>query len=205
MAKKSKVSYHHGDLRQALINAGIELLSERGVAELSLREVAKRAGVSHTAPYRHFDDKHALLSAIAAVGFQRLADAMQHSVEENPEDPLQQIYSAARKYVELAVGNSEIFHLMFGGVILCDSRPDYLNEISQAAFNGLLNIIENAANEKLYKDEDSMNLALVVWSSVHGLSMLISAGELHDLTASEQDRNNMVNMLVRLLLSGIMK
>ena len=68
--------YHHGDLRRSLIQAGSKLIEEKGLAGLSLREVARVAGVSHTAPYRHFQDKADLLAAIAQVGFEQLTDEL---------------------------------------------------------------------------------------------------------------------------------
>ena len=80
-------TYHHGDLRRSLIEAAEILLEARGAAGLSLRAVAKRAGVSHAAPYRHFHDKAALLDAIAQTGFERLSERVREAWERNPGDP----------------------------------------------------------------------------------------------------------------------
>ncbi|MDH5229424.1 MAG: TetR/AcrR family transcriptional regulator [Gammaproteobacteria bacterium] len=203
MPKKSKDSYHHGDLRQALIDAAIVLLRERGINDLSLREVAKRAGVSHTAPYRHFNDKHALLCAIAAVGFKRLADAMQQCIAQDPQNPLKQLQASGLAYVRLAVQYPDITHLMFGGALGYENLPADLIEVSDAAFGGLLQIIDNGKQAGLYQDEDTMSLALVVWSSVHGLSMLISAGKLQDHVKNQDDVDCMAELVTRFLLSGI--
>src|SRR6516164_3531446 len=83
--------YHHGDLRHALIQAGLEMLSEGGAAALDLRKVARRAGVSHAAPYRHFADKQALVAAINEEGFRRLAERIQLTLRGAPGDTFEQL------------------------------------------------------------------------------------------------------------------
>ena len=90
---KSISSYHHGDLKKALIDSGVEILSEKGIKNLSLREAARRAGVSHTAPYRHFEDKDALLAAIAEEGFLRLIQKLEAGIAKYPNNPLQRHYA----------------------------------------------------------------------------------------------------------------
>ena len=89
MAEKS--NYHHGDLRQALIDGAIALIAEQDISSLSLREVARRVGVSHAAPYRHFADKEALLAAVAEEGFIRLTASMRQQQQMVFDDPLQRL------------------------------------------------------------------------------------------------------------------
>src|SRR5437016_14394769 len=97
--QKSK-PYHHGDLRNALIQAGLELLSEGGAATLDLRKVARKAGVSHSAPYRHFTDKQALIAAINEEGYYRLAERIQVTRREvSDDDAFAQLHAIARAYV----------------------------------------------------------------------------------------------------------
>jgi AcrR family transcriptional regulator len=93
-------SYHHGDLRNALIQAGLELLAEGGVQELDLRKVARRAGVSHAAPYRHFADKQALIAAITEEGFRLLAEQIQATLSEVPDEPFEQLLGIATRSVQ---------------------------------------------------------------------------------------------------------
>src|SRR5258708_15858992 len=93
--RQNPKSYHHGDLRNALIQAGLELLSEGGAQELDLRKVARRAGVSHAAPYRHFADKQALIAAINEEGFHWLADRIQATFPELPDEPFDQFLAVA--------------------------------------------------------------------------------------------------------------
>src|SRR2546423_13340324 len=93
-------SYHHGDLRNALNQAGLEMLSEGGAAALDLRKVARKAGVSHAAPYRHFADKQALVAEINAEGFRRLAEQIESTLREAPDDPFEQLQAIAKAYVQ---------------------------------------------------------------------------------------------------------
>src|SRR5689334_1657694 len=95
-------AYHHGDLRNALIQAGLKILAKEGAQALTLREVARRANVSHAAPYRHFASKEALLAAIAEEGFNEFAARLQVVAQNNTSDPRAQLYEATRAYVQFA-------------------------------------------------------------------------------------------------------
>src|ERR1700731_1976958 len=98
-------AYHHGDLRNALIQAGLELLSEGGATSLDLRKVARRVGVSHAAPYRHFADRQALIAAINEEGFHRLAERIQSTLRDVSDEPFEQLLGVARVYVHFAQEN----------------------------------------------------------------------------------------------------
>src|SRR5580704_515080 len=108
---KSGDSYHHGDLRVACLHAARELLEENGSSELSLRAVARRAGVSPTAPYRHYADRDALLSAVAAMGYRELAEklAAAHPAPSTPDD----LAAVAVAYVHFALEHPAVFRVMF--------------------------------------------------------------------------------------------
>ena len=116
--------YHHGDLQRAIVNAALEVLSETQSTEFSLRELARRAGVTHNAPYKHFADKRELLAAVSAVGFdllaKRLDDAMQGET-----GPRARLFAMARDYVRHGVENPALYRLMFGGYLTGpdDERP----------------------------------------------------------------------------------
>src|SRR6266480_5186935 len=105
MDRKRPKTYHHGDLRNALIQAGLEMLSESGASALDLRKVARKAGVSHAAPYRHFDDKQALIAAINTEGYRRLAAQIQQGLQAVPEDAFEQLRAVAEAYIHFAVDN----------------------------------------------------------------------------------------------------
>jgi len=197
--------YHHGDLKQALLDSGLALLAEKGIAGLSLREVARHAGVSHSAPYRHFADKVALLAAIAGLGFQRLGEAMKQAVADHPGDPKRQLVAAGIAYVNLAVDNPEITHLMFGGILCEDDVRRENGQVGSEAFQGLVQIIENGIESRIYKPLPALELALVAWSGVHGLAMLISAGKLGEQAASRKQVEGLAELVASTVLSGMLK
>lgn len=200
---KSTNSYHHGDLGNALLSAAEKLLEEKGVAGVSLRETAKIAGVSHAAPYRHFKDKTALLAGLSTIGYARLADAMEQCATDNPENTLKQLADASHAYVNLATRHPQMTNLMFGGIIRPEDCTHELEVISERAFMGLLNIIRNGQSSGAIVNKDPMEVALLVWSTVHGFSLLCSAGHLGKFTVSEEQVHSLVDVLDALLLRGI--
>src|SRR5690606_18832847 len=106
-------TYHHGDLKNALIKAGVEILAKEGIGKLSLRKVALKAGVSHTAPYSHFSDKQSLIAAISTEGFQRLSKALDSAIKAHANNPKKQLIESAQAYVKFALANKDIFKIMF--------------------------------------------------------------------------------------------
>src|SRR5512143_826232 len=114
MARKT---YHHGDLKNALIKAGIQILSKEGIEGLSLRKVAQRAGVSHNAPYSHFPDKQSLIAAISTEGFNQLYHELDAVVSAYSNDPKQQLQEGAWAYVQFAIKNTDTFKIMFSGIL----------------------------------------------------------------------------------------
>jgi len=143
-------SYHHGDLRAALLAAAGEVLEKQGLASLSLREVARRAGVSHNAPYRHFPDRDSLLAALAAQGFEQFGDAL----EKRPRREM------GEAYVEFALEHPQRFRLMFSGVHGASDQRAY--EALKTSFADL--------------GENARYAAAAAWALVHGLSQLLLDG-----------------------------
>jgi AcrR family transcriptional regulator len=154
----STSKYHHGDLRGAILLAAGSLVEKQGVAALSVRAAARRAGVSHNAPYRHFPDRDSLLAALAGQGFAQLADALQgRSGREMGE-----------AYVGFALANPQRYRLMFGGLLRLDAYPE-LRASAQAA---------HAALEQAFSGQgvDPAKAAAAAWALVHGLAMLLLDG-----------------------------
>src|ERR1700730_14074950 len=125
---QSKATYHHGNLRPALARAAMELLEESGETALSLRAVARRAGVSPAAPYRHYEDREALVSAIAALGYRELAEGL--PAGPPPPSTPEQLASVAVAYVEFALKRPALFRIMFGEP--CDRDNDERNVATAA-------------------------------------------------------------------------
>jgi AcrR family transcriptional regulator len=168
--------YHHGDLRNALLNAAEQQLQAQGPDRLSLREVARKAGVSHTAPYRHFKDKAALLQALAGRGFIRLHAAIEAAAAAVPHGPERQLIAAGIAYVRLAVDKPAITQLMFSGAPGAARTGGPADMTGAAAFTALQDIIEAGIEAGVFRQREPRELALVAWTSMHGLAMLITAG-----------------------------
>jgi AcrR family transcriptional regulator len=168
--------YHHGNLREVLLQAAIQSIAELGPAGFTLREVARRAGVSHNAPYRHFQDKEDLLAAVATEGFRELTQAMLDSVKPK-SDARERLKCAGLAYVEFALRRPEHFTVMFDAPV-SKSRSSKLAEISQQAFATLVNFVKSGQEEGQLPPGDSLPLALLAWSMVHGISKLAVARRL---------------------------
>lgn len=145
MSTKGKGPYHHGDLRSSLILAGSRMIEEKGLARLSLREVARAAGVSHTAPYRHFQDKADLLAAIAQVSFEQLTDEAGTAARRYTDDPQKQLVATSVQYILFGVRHPRSGAVDFrwlpdpsgrhgtaGGNLGKTGMPAYLDRHSQA-------------------------------------------------------------------------
>ena len=156
--------YHHGDLRSALLEAAVEVIEERGLSGLSLRECARRAGVSHAAPYRHFKDKDALILAIAHEGLDRLADAGEAAMV-GIEDPRERIDAYGVAYVQFAVEQPVFHRVMFASDL--GAAPGDLPEPPDRAFRLLVDTAAAAAGE----GADPELAAVAHWSLAHGLSI----------------------------------
>jgi AcrR family transcriptional regulator len=164
----SKATYHHGDLRAECVRAAVELL-EDGETELSLRAVARRAGVSPAAPYRHYADRQELVSAVAAVGYRELAVRLReaHPSPSNGEE----LVGVAVAYVQFALDHPALFRLMFGAP--CDREND-----ARVAATAAVSLYVRGIVERCFPRADSEALATAVWALVHGLAFLHLDGKL---------------------------
>jgi AcrR family transcriptional regulator len=166
---QSKAPYHHGNLRPALVRAAMELLEESGAAALSLRAVARRAGVSPAAPYRHYADREALVSAVAAVGYRELAERLS-AAHPSPSTP-EQLAAVAIAYVQFALERPALFRIMFGEP--CDRDND-----ERVAATAAVSLYVRAIVERAFPQADAEALATAVWALVHGLAFLHLDGKL---------------------------
>jgi AcrR family transcriptional regulator len=164
-----KTAYHHGDLRSACVRAAMQLLEESGETALSLRAVARSAGVSPSAPYRHYEDREALVSAVAALGYRELAERLlaAHSSPSTPE----QLAVVAVAYVQFALERPALFRLMFGEP--CDRDHDERSAATAAVSQYLGEIVARA-----FPEVDSEAMATAIWALVHGLAFLYLDGKL---------------------------
>ncbi len=195
--------YHHGDLREQILCAACELLEENNVASLSLRAVAKKVGVSHTAPYRHFKDKESLLAGIAGLGYDELSAQLADAVKSHPNDPAAQLKAAGHRYLQLALQTPQCTQLMHAGIIPCDNTYPELKASGDAAFNGLKTIIEEGQAQGVFREGDIEMLALTAWSGIHGLSMLAIGGNLPDILSTPVDNRAITDAVTANMLTGL--
>lgn len=168
--------YHHGDLREALLEAGEIELAERGIEGFSLRGVARRAGVSHAAPAHHFRDANGLLTALATEGFRRFLQRQLQRQKKAEPDPVSQLVASGMGYIDFAMAHPALFRLMFAS-----GRPAHASpELAQAA---------NAAYDQLEADVGrlkppvpAMEDVVTVWTLTHGLADLLIAGRMKALS-----------------------
>lgn len=167
-----KTSYHHGDLRAALIAQGLHLLAARDVEDLSLREVARGVGVSATAVYRHFSDKAALMAALAAEGLDMLSQ-VQHAAYDAAGGGVAGFNATGAAYVRFALLHTALFRLIFA-----NPPTGKMVELADSPDNAMRFLMENAAKLAPQGMEPRI-FALQSWSVAHGLAMLIIDGQLH--------------------------
>jgi AcrR family transcriptional regulator len=175
-----KKPYHHGDLRPALLRAVKELVSEQGIESLSLRECARRAGVSWSAPGHHFGDKTGMLTAFAIEGLGELRAHMERRRNES-FDAAERSAAVGAGYLEFALKHPEYFRVMFRAELLNERDPEY-----QAATSRAFGVLETAIREcrlaqGLTADAVLPDLCLLAWSAVHGFAMLVLEGSIPQL------------------------
>jgi AcrR family transcriptional regulator len=165
-----KRTYHHGNLRQALIQSGLALIAEQGARALTLRELGKRAGVSRMAAYRHFRDRAALLDAIREAGFELFADALEQARLAAGGNFTSAMQALAVAYVRFARENPAYFEVMFSPSEA--SAASHHSEAGEKAFETLHRTIREGQANGDVRAGDSLLLASAAWAIVHGISTL---------------------------------
>jgi AcrR family transcriptional regulator len=208
--RKRPDAYQHGDLRHALIKAGLKLLSERGVEGLSLRAAAELAGVSHAAPYRHFRDKNALVAAIAEEGFRLLTAAMRAELATCArEGVLARVRAAGQGYVAFAVAHPAHLRTIFGEASWPESgkgggpETDAVRAAGQEAYGVLRALVVEGLDTKRLRAGDADQIALAAWSLVHGLSRLLVDGQLGPVRTDPAQVRGVTDALIRMLERGV--
>lgn len=194
-------TYHHGDLRSELMKQALKILDKKGMEGLTLREVARAAKVSHTAPYRHFKDKEDILAAIAEIGFQDLAARGQRALAV--VDPLEGYLEYGREYIAFAAEHPQYFRIMFSGKF--ENYPDCpgLKESGDAAFGALVAAIERCQAAGVVRSGDAFELALTAWAFVHGIANLYIDGRFQQPGRTYPTVAEMWNLLGKNLITGL--
>jgi AcrR family transcriptional regulator len=163
--------YHHGNLRQALLEQAMVALRDGGIDELSLRELARAVGVSHAAPRRHFPDRQALLDALAIEGFARLGADMRDAVANGDQAFEPTLQRCAHAYVTFATTDAALLEVMFAG-----KHTETVDEAAALSFAPILELILRGQAEHIFEDGDPERVGLMLLSVIHGIASLRSAG-----------------------------
>ncbi len=177
--KAPRKSYHHGDLRQSLLDTATVMIREGGLKSLSMRKLADRTGVSRTAPYHHFKDKNELLCAIAEAGFRfQERSVSQIRQSDSGTEPARQFEQYVQAYIRFAGENPETYDLMFGREIWKLGTPtESLKATSRASFRQWVSWIEQMQHQQVFSDKHpALRVAQVSWATLHGLCRLLIDG-----------------------------
>jgi len=192
-ATGQKSGYHHGDLREALLTAAEDLLTEEGMSGLTLRACARRAGVSHAAPKHHFADVSELLSEVAARGFDRLTAALKEGRAEALDDPEARIIAVFRAYVNFARRFPDHFRLMFrwdnmasDNALLVEASARTFAEMTSSvtAQRGHSDVTAETLQQRI-RDPDLNDDVVFAWSQIHGYVQLLLEGQFDGFAETE--------------------
>ncbi len=167
-----KTPYHHGDLKNSLIHAAIEILAQEGVEGLSLRKAARRAGVSHAAPYAHFADKQALLAAISTEGYRRIYARIRAAADLYPALPLRRLIEGAWAYAAFAQEDPAHYRITLSGVVTHEKDYPELVQATAESFQLVVAIVADCQAAGLLRPAPPELMTVSVWSAVHGLVAL---------------------------------
>ncbi len=169
-------AYHHGDLRSALIAAALALLEEQGMAALSLRALARRAGVSAMAPYHHFPTRAALVAAVATAGFDRLYAEKLSALAAAGDDPVERLVAGTRGYVAFVIANPELYRLMASAELADRSGHPALAKSAAAPQASLAALVTAARGAGRLGNAEPGAVAMQLWALAHGLGQLAIDG-----------------------------
>jgi AcrR family transcriptional regulator len=189
-------AYHHGNLRTELLRLSERTLAERGAQGVSLRELARQAGVSHAAPRRHFADKQALLDALALEGFERLGAQLRTAVGDAGDDFTARLRAFARAYVSFATEHAALLELMFAAKHRAGAES--VAVAAEAAFEAPLALVAQGQAEGAVVPGDPKEVATVAWAAIQGLASMANSG----MVAGE-DLDGLLDDAVERLVLGL--
>ena len=184
-SRKPRRPYHHGNLRRGLLDEALATIRDGGVEALTLRDIGTRLGVSRTALYRHFADKRALLSAVAAEGFLTLRTELLSAWESGGRGPAA-FEAMGAAYIRFAVANPSHYRVMFGGFVDAKSCDPALATEAAGAFQALADALADLQRTGVVRDDDTLTMARFVWAVVHGVAMLAIDRQLPEPGAVDQ-------------------
>jgi AcrR family transcriptional regulator len=195
--------YHHGDLRRVLIETALGMVEEEGAWDFTLREVARRAGVTHAAPYHHFADKSSLLAEVAVLGFEALRRQMETAIRTQSASPREVLTGIAMAYIRFGVEHPAHYRLMFGPELADRERHPALAQAADGTFAVLTNAIERGQQVGDVRRDSVPQQALAAWSLVHGLTTLLIDRRLTFLGVSTTEAEHHARLACAALIEGL--
>jgi AcrR family transcriptional regulator len=200
---KDKITYHHGDLKRVLLEVAIYLLKKEGYQSLSLRKIAKLAGVSQSAPYRHYNDLEELYADIASEGFKLLTTKLKKVKTRYSKYPLLQFRESGIAYVEFAIKNPDLFQIMYGNQILSHSKYEFLIQSEEEAFLILKNILMECKEQGLIKTNEIEQASMSAWTMVHGLAVLLAGKQVMFRNIDLKNAKTITKEMIQFLYVGL--
>lgn len=187
-------TYHHGDLRNELIEVGAKLLIEQGLEDFSLRKVAKEIGVSHAAPYRHFKDKEDLIVEITNKGIAEFYNALAKPFYEYMNQPRRQLIELGKAYIQFAVNNPYLMKILFFSDLKKKIDLSKISGLNNNSYSLLEESVKNCITSGETTIKDVQALSLLSWSFVHGLSALMMENVIDFGESNEEIIDKMVSL-----------
>jgi AcrR family transcriptional regulator len=192
--------YHHGNLREALIDEAFKQIEREGAIALNLSKLAQKIGVSQPAVYRHFPSKQALAVSVAQKGFERLSEALQQATQLVQSDAFESIKVITEAYVAFALNHTEITRLMFGMKERI-TEPE-LYKASKSAAVPLFDLVEAAQRCDRLRNQDVEKTVRIIWAAIHGLAMLLMDEQMPFVTRSPSELSEHIEETARALYLG---
>ena len=197
-AGRKRKAYHHGDLREALVEGALALLRDEGLEALTLRAVARRAGVSQAAPYRHFADRRALVAAVAERGFEQLQQTMLQQMQGAQGRGGLKMVAVA--YVQFGLSNPAQYRVMFGPEVAITDDLPALRETGRGVLGFVAEGLRQLQGAGLVGNGDPWKMAVAIWASLHGLVMLTLDGQTAGIAP---DVDDLVDEVTRIVMFGM--
>lgn len=193
--------YHHGDLRNSLVEAAVDIIKKNGIERLSIRATAKKIGVSHTAPYRHFKNKEELIVAVALKGFDKLGKKIDPIFDKHPQNISDMVFNAGKAFIYFAMENSNYYRIMFGNSIINKTEyPDFFKAYDSIfiRFTWMIHRYKKINEDKVSFDEASI-ITISYFSLLHGYSSLVIDNKEDEKVGKEVQINSVLKRFVKTL------
>lgn len=199
----SRRTYHHGNLRKALMEKALEIIKEEGVAGLSLRKAARKVGVSHAAPAHHFGDLTGLLAAVSKEGFGLLLHQLDRVQKEGDDaDPMERLKRVCLCYINFALEHTCYFKVMYNSKLTENSARHELEQGNRKVRRRLADCIRNCQKYGFVKTGNPIHMGIFVWTTIHGYAMLSIDGQMFSDNLPATD-NGTAAMVIGMISAGL--